>query len=375
MTGENENPSFGITTGSAATAASLASLIYILNKNDFLEKAKEIDYIHIKVPFGDLNIEIEKIEAISNFEAKSYVIKNEYGDLDATMNLEIAASVKLVKSNEFKNNNGYLSNYSPRVRIFGGIGVGKVTKPGLQVPQGFPAINPVPQKTITENILKYLPDDCSVEVTISIPKGVEVAKKTMNPRLGIINGLSILGTTGIARPMSSKAYQDSLVCQIDVALAQGFKKPIFVPGNIGEKIAKDKFNAKEDEIVQMSNFVGFMLEEAEKRGIKEITLLGHIGKLIKLAGGIFNTKHSVADGRREIMITHAAINGAKVETLIELFNSPTTEDMMDTLRKENIDKSVFDSISSAIKERCENRVDIKFNVILLDMKGNVLSRC
>lgn len=415
MSQDNNNTlDFGITTGSVATASSLAALMHLFKNinshevdeedkyyfsNDLLKlkdffKSKQLslndklDCVQITVPYGDLNIEVNKLSMLSDNTARAVVVKNNYDDPDITIGLEIVSTVKLLKENSssigFNNENfafpdsktiknSTKDNDKYKVKLFAGEGVGVVTKQGLQVPVGFPAINPVPQRTIRENILNYLPEGYIAEVVVSIPRGMELSKKTMNPKLGIIGGLSILGTTGIARPMSTKAYQDSLACQIDVALAQGFENPIFVPGNIGEKIAIEKFNAENDEIVQMSNFVGFMFEEAEKRGIKELTLIGHIGKLIKIAGGIFNTKYTVADARKEIMVTHAAINHVKTQVLLEIYSSNTTEDMTNILKRENIDKEVFKSIMLSIKKRCEGRFDIKFNVILVDIKGNILS--
>ena len=196
----------------------------------------------------------------------------------------------------------------------------------------------------------------------------------MNSRLGIVDGISVLGTTGIARPMSSKAYTDSLRVQIDVAIANGYYDLLFVPGNIGTRIAKEKLVIEDDEIIEMSNFVGFMLEEAEKvEKVNSITLFGHAGKLIKIAAGIFNTKQSVADARREIMTCYAGLVGADTETLKDIFECITTEDVIKILDKENITTEVFELISDKIIELCELKFNIKFNVIIVKMDGEVLN--
>lgn len=195
----------------------------------------------------------------------------------------------------------------------------------------------------------------------------------MNPKLGIVGGISVLGTTGIARSMSSDAYKNSIVTQLDVAIALNLDNLIFVPGNIGEKLALKQLGVSKEQIIQTGNYVGFMFEEAEKRGITKFTFFGHMGKLIKVAGGIFNTKHAIADGRREIMVAHAALCGANQKDLQRLFDSKTTDDMMDILNELNISVEVSNSIADAISERCHQRFDLDLNVILVDMEGNYLN--
>ena len=195
----------------------------------------------------------------------------------------------------------------------------------------------------------------------------------MNPKLGIIDGISVLGTTGIARSMSSEAYKNSIVTQIDVAIASSLNDLVFVPGNIGEKLALKRLDITKEQIIQTGNYVGFMFEEAKKRGIDKFTFFGHIGKLIKIAGGIFNTKHAVADGRREIMITHAALCGAEKDILEKLYGSATTDDMLDILTEIGLQKEVANSIATAIKQRCMLRFELDLDVILVDMEGNYLN--
>ena len=195
----------------------------------------------------------------------------------------------------------------------------------------------------------------------------------MNPKLGIIDGISILGTTGIARSMSSDAYKNSIVKQIDVAIASNIDNLVFVPGNIGEKLALNKLNVKKEQIIQTGNFVGFIYEEAAKRGIKEFTFFGHMGKVIKVAGGIFDTKHAVADGRREIMVAHAALCGVDIKHLQMLFDSKTTDDMMSILDELEVSVEVSNSIAQAIKDRCMQRFELDLDVILVDMQGNYLN--
>lgn len=352
MAKKDEGMFFGITTGSAATAAALAALKIIL-------EYKIPNHIKISIPSGELEIEINDAKKVSKNIAQASVVKKPYPDPDVTINLEIMAKVELTSP--------------PGIIINGGEGVGIITKPGLQIPVGQAAINPVPQEMIRENIQRYLPSGKGTIITIFVPKGKEIASRTMNPRLGIINGISILGTTGIARPMSLESFKKANSCQIDIALGQKYEELIFVPGNIGEKLAIKSMDVEKDQIIHMSNYVGYMLEQAVEKKVKKIILFGHAGKLVKIAGGIFNTKHNVADGRREIITAHAAIAGVSQDTLKEIFNSKTTEDMIDILIQSHAEKEVFNSIALAIKENIKDRYHLELEVIIVRMNGTVLN--
>ena len=351
MTSENYT---GVTTGTVATACSLAAIDAILDSPDIV-------CVNVETPKKSLDILIDECRKLSDNSAYAVAHKNPYNDPDVTVNLAIVANVELIDFDMEK------------VIITGGEGVGIITKPGLQVPVGDYAINPVPRKMIKKNLGDKVPEGKTAKVTISIPRGREIAKNTMNPKLGIIDGISVLGTTGIARSMSSEAYKNSIVTQIDVAIASNLNDLVFVPGNIGEKLALKRLDINKEQVIQTGNYVGFMFEEAKKRGIDKFTFFGHIGKLIKVAGGIFNTKHAVADGRREIMITHAGICGANREILLKLYDSATTDDMLDILNEINLQEKVANSIAEAIKQRCMQRFELELDVILVDMEGNYLN--
>lgn len=341
---------YGITTGSAATAAALAALLSINGR---------VNEVEIETPIGELNIQVEYSEKLNSNSGRASVVKFPYNDPDVTKNLEIFADVTLTKGSD--------------VVVIGGDGVGIVTKPGLQVPVGNAAINPTPMNMIKSNIARHLPEGKGAEIIIFIPKGRELAKRTLNPRLGIVDGISILGTTGYARSMNLKSYKTSFRCQIDVAVAEGYRSLVFVPGNIGEAIARSILEVDNDQIIQIGNFVGYMLKEASKEGVKNITLLGHAGKIIKISAGIFNTKHSIADGRKEILAVHASISGADRELVAQIFRSNTTEDMMQLLDKHGMVLQVFNSIASKIIEVCLERFDIDLDVIIVNMKGEILN--
>ena len=346
----------GVTTGTVATACSLAALDAILDTSDIV-------CVKVETPKKTLDIIIDECKVISSNKAYAVAHKNPYNDPDVTVGLDIVSTVELFDKTDEESN----------VVISGGEGVGKITKPGLQIPVGDYAINPVPRRMIVKNLSDKVPEGKIAKVTISIPEGETIARKTMNPKLGIVGGISVLGTTGIARSMSSDAYKNSIVTQLDVALASNIQDLVFVPGNIGEKLALENLDITKEQIVQTGNFVGFMFEEAEKRGIKKFTFFGHMGKLIKVAGGIFDTKHAVADGRREIMVTHAALCGVDRQNLQRLFDSKTTDDMMSILEELDVSFEVSNSIALAIKDRCKQRFDLDLNVMLVDMEGNYLN--
>jgi len=351
---ENSAQKSGITTGSVATAASVAALLKI--------RGEETSVVTIEAPKNKLTVEIEDSRSIGDSSAMAVVVKPTYNDPDVTRGIKIISEVSLTDD-------------AGEVVITAGDGVGRVTKPGLQIPVGEYAINPVPRRMIRDNVKKYLPESKGAVVKIIIPEGKEIAPKTMNSRLGIVDGISILGTTGIARPMSSKAYTDSLRVQIDVAIANGYDDLLFVPGNIGTRIAKERLIIDDDAIIEMSNFVGYMLDEAAKTGsVRSITLFGHAGKLIKIAAGIFNTKQSVADARREIMTAYAALVGADTATVREIFGCITTEDVIKILDEKNLTLDVFELISDEIDKLCNLKFEgIEFHSIIVKMDGEVLN--
>jgi cobalt-precorrin-5B (C1)-methyltransferase len=346
-----ESEDYGITTGSAATAAALAALLSI--------EGKVPSSVTIETPLGSLDIFVKSSRKIDDHSGVASVVKFPYHDPDVTINLEVQAEVTLQDK--------------PGLLIQGGEGVGKITKPGLQLPIGEVAINPVPRKMILSNLEKALPKGKGARVLISIPQGRDIAKRTMNPRLGIVDGISILGTTGVARSMNSDSFQKSIKCQLDVALAEGYRELVFVPGNIGEKLAKELLDVEDDQIIQMGNLVGFMLKEASKCGLTRLILMGHAGKMVKIAGGIFQTEHRLADGRREIITTHTGLMGGNKQVLEEVYHSNTTEDMLEILEREEMVEKVFNSIARAIQELCQERFNLMPEVIILKMDGTILN--
>ena len=243
--------------------------------------------------------------------AKGSILKDGGDDADITHGLEIQAVARFI---------------SPLgdIHIRGGQGVGTVTKKGLAIEVGKSAINPVPRQMIHEAVREVFPQ-AELEIIIEVPAGETTALRTLNPRLGIVGGISILGTSGIVRPMSEEAFKTSILPELDQAVAYGHKTVVLTPGHYGFRVATERFKIPSEAVIQMSNFVGFLLEEAAYRGIEEVILLGHIGKLIKVSGGIFHTHNRVADARMEMLVAHAALAGIKSDTLARLAEFPTTE--------------------------------------------------
>ena len=339
----------GWTTGACAAAGVKAALI-------FLTTGKIVDGVEIFALDGTrLAIPIERVEKISGEKILSEVIKFSGDDPDITNGAAILTTVRKISGDEI---------------IFrAGKGVGHVTKAGLQLPIGEPAINPGPRKLIRNVAAEF--NVGGLEIEISIPNGVELAKKTLNPVLGVEGGLSIIGTTGVLRPMSEEAFKNSLVPQIDVAKAAGFDKLIFVPGKIGETIAKKI--GLDGAIIQTSNFIGFMLDAAAERGISQVILCGHIGKLVKVAAGIFHTHNRIADARLETLAAYAAAEGLPAAEVKKILAANTTEDAAQIIAANNFQR-VYKKIAERASFRARRYVFGKLNVktILVDYSGEIL---
>jgi cobalt-precorrin-5B (C1)-methyltransferase len=344
---------YGITTGATAAAAAKAATIAALDA--------PVERVVIPTPIGlRFEMPIKSSRKLGEGSAEAVAVKDAGEDIDVTDKMDITATVKLTSDGQ--------------IIIKSGEGVGKVTKPGLQVPVGEGAINPVPRSMITEAVKEVLPQGVGIEVTISAPQGELVAKKTMNAKLGVEGGVSILGTTGVVKPLSSDACRRSLVPQFDVALARGYKRIFVVPGNIGERIAKEQFGAPGDAIVQTGDFVGYMLEKAVEKGVQEIILLGHSGKIVKLAANVFNTHYKMGDARNEVISSYAGAAGASTQTINALLQANTTDEASEILRQVNLLEPTYERIAARVHQRVSDRVEnkIKINVVIVAMDGKVL---
>ena len=285
--------------------------------------------------------------------AECAIVKDGGDDVDATTGLPVVAAVTLLQD-------------APRtVTIDGGAGVGRVTKPGLDQPVGAAAINHVPRQMITEALLKEAETagySGGFAVVIRIEGGEDAAKRTFNPHLGVVGGLSVLGTSGIVEPMSQQALLDSLQLEIHQAALQS-RRLILAPGNYGlDYLAAHYPELREIPIVKISNFIGEALDMAAAEQFGEVLLVGHVGKLVKLAGGIMNTHSKQADCRTELFCAHAALCGADTVTCRALMDAATTDACLDILDAAGLKITVMASLLQAVQLHLDRRAAGAFTV-------------
>jgi cobalt-precorrin-5B (C1)-methyltransferase len=340
----------GFTTGTCAAAVAKAAAWMLVHQQSLYE-------VGVKLPDQrEVWLELEQV-AFNPAEAVASTRKDAGDDPDITHGAEIRARV--------------CYSTQPGIRILGGPGIGRVTKPGLAIAPGNPAINPVPLQMIRQAVGEVISARQGVDVEISIPRGEELSRKTFNPQLGIVGGLSVLGTTGIVRPMSEEALKDSLVLKLSQLQALGRTCAVFSPGNYSTAFSRENLPVREELVAVTSNYIGFMLEQAAARGFRQIVLIGHLGKLVKLAGGIFQTHSRVADARNEILAAHYFGYSRNEEAFVQLMQANTTEEALDFIPEEDFWKS----FANQIKKRCERYVyqEIQIEVVLLSQKKGLLS--
>lgn len=344
----------GLTTGTCAAAAAKAAAIALIT-------GKRLEKVSVELPDGE-QVEL-KTHGIRCEDGKGFccVVKDAGDDPDVTNGAEVWAEVEL------RRNGG--------IAIEGGDGVGVARKPGLKVRIGEAAINPVPRAMITKEVESVLPPRAGALVRISVPRGNELARRTLNSRLGIEGGVSILGTTGIVEPKSVEALRKSLAGQIDIALALGYREVVLTPGRRSERMAVAR-GIPQDAVAQTSNFVGFMLEACASRGAKRMLLFGGLGKLSKLALGHFYTHSGDSPSGVEAMAKHAEKVGAGKNIVSRVRSANTTEDALGVLKENGLMKAV-DSLAVEINDRALEHVKgvLQVGTVLLSMEGEVIGRC
>lgn len=323
----------GYTTGTCAQAATKAAMLLLFG----ICKKDEMSKVCVKLPKGErLSLDIRDIKleykgAQRLPSAASCAVKKDSGDdPDITDGILVYSRVSRITETRQKE----------MIRLDGGRGVGKVTKPGLDQPVGEAAINRIPRQMIireAETICEDTGYEGGIDIEISIPDGEELAKKTFNPRLGIKGGLSILGTSGIVEPMSEQAILDTIYLDMKVKLEgqdKGKRILIMAPGNYGLEFLKEEYGIEEDQVVKCSNFIGQSIDMAAELKCDMLLLAGHIGKLIKVAGGIMNTHSKWADGRMEILAAAALRAGFSAEGARKLLECVTVDDALLRCTKE-----------------------------------------
>jgi cobalamin biosynthesis protein CbiD len=289
--------------------------------------------------------------------ARAWVIKDAGDDPDITDGARIEATVRLQPG---------------AIVIRGGRGVGMVTKPGLAVPPGQPAINPGPLQMIRDNVSGVLSSGNGAEVVISVPEGEQLARRTMNPRLGIVGGISILGTTGIVEPMSEEAFKQALVPQLDMARAAGQQTLLLTPGRRGVSLASG-FGVPQEAVILISNFVGFMLDECVRCGFRQVVLWGHVGKLAKVAAGSFQTYNRIADGRAEAVAALAAVRGAGADLVRAILDAPTAEAMVGLLQEAGLDLVWHDlALRASSRAEAYAREELRVGAVLFSYSGEAV---
>ncbi len=351
----------GITTGSCAQAAAKGAAELLLS-------GRRRSTVSITLPGGtdvEVPIETSVLASVDGEKRGRCTIRKDAGDDDdVTDGALISAEVGFA--------------VGPGVAIRGGVGVGTVTKPGLPVPVGEPAINPVPRRMICHELEAIAPDDRGFTVTLSVADGEELAKKTWNPRVGVVGGISIIGTSGIVEPKSSAAFKSSIAMAIKVSAAQP-ERPIYVtPGYLGERVLTNRFVVDIGRIVKAGDHIGFALKHTAVQlqhhdRPKQAVLIGHIGKLAKVAAGMFNTHSKYGDARLETVAAVAASVGADRDTVVDILNLKLAEASVALLRNRNLE-STFDALAERVYARCLGRIETELDltVVLLSLEDELL---
>ena len=348
----------GFTTGTCAAACSKAAFLALAKQ----ERVSEVD---VKLPKSEsIKIKIESCQFDKTW-GRCSVIKDAGDDPDVTHGTEIIVDL-------------YQTDNVDVIEIDGGDGVGIVTKPGLGLELNKPAINPVPKKMINENVRtvgeEFLKKN-GLRVVISVPKGKELAAKTDNPRLGIIGGISILGTTGIVIPFSTASFAASIRQNIDVALAMGNDVVVLTTGDRSEDFAKKIVNLPDHCFVQMGDFAGYTIKQCAKKGIKKVYVVGFIGKLSKIAAGIKQTHVKGSKVDMNFLATIAQQNKATPIIIKQIRMANTARHVQEIVQNSNLVgffKKICAGVYNQMRNHCENKV--KVEVILFDFDGSVLGR-
>jgi cobalt-precorrin-5B (C1)-methyltransferase len=334
----------GFTTGTCAAAATKAAARMLLS-------GERIEQVELITPKGiPLQLPVEEI-SMEQDKVSCAIRKDAGDDPDVTNGAYVYATVQKIEQ-------GY--------EIEGGEGIGRVTKPGLDQSVGNAAINTVPRQMMTE-VMTEAADDYGYEgglrTVISVPEGKDIAGRTLNEKLGIEGGISILGTSGIVEPMSETALVDTIRAELSMYCAQGKKDLIITPGNYGETFLSEKLGLDLENTVKCSNFIGETIDIACGFGVSSLLLVGHLGKLVKLGSGIMNTHSKYADGRMETLSSCVLLAGGDAELARKMLECNTTDEAVEALWTAAFLKPVMeqlmDKIDRALKQRAGERLEIE----------------
>ena len=365
----------GYTTGSCAAAAAKASA-------RMLFEGREIREVSLQVPAGvTLVLEVEEI--LRRQHGVSCAVRKDAGDdPDITHGILIFAGVEKVEADTS-------DQEEVRILLEGGPGVGQVTRRGLDQPPGAWAINRVPRQMITDAVKEEAGRagfHGTLKVTISVPEGEALAKKTFNPRLGITGGISILGTTGIVEPMSEQALTETILLEMKVQKQEGIRTLCIVPGNYGSDFLQEELGMDLEDGIKCSNYVGEALDMATVLGFPRVLLVGHIGKFAKLSVGIMNTHSRMADARAEVFLSalaHLAAGkrkenperaGELIGLVPEIEESVTTDEMFAVLERAGVREEVMERIVERAAWHLEQRTrgKIQTEIIMFSKEYGIL---
>lgn len=333
---------FGYTTGSCAAGAARGAAWLLLGED-------EISEVELMTPKGIL-LHLEILDRKRSENAASCAVRKDAGDdPDTTNGILVYAEVEkfLIRS-----------DMEDRIVIDGGIGVGRVTKPGLSQKVGEAAINPVPRAMIlqaVEEIADQYHYEGGLKVTISVPEGEKIARKTFNPRLGIVGGISILGTSGIVEPMSEKALIDSIRVEMTQHAAMGEQYMLVTPGNYGADYLREHMELPFEKNIKCSNYVGETIDMAVDMGVKGILFISHIGKFVKVAAGIMNTHSHSADARMEVLCSNAIRAGGDLACARSILQCNTTDEALRVLDENHILKETMKEVTDRIQFYLDHR--------------------
>ncbi len=360
ITKNNKRMRFGYTTGTCAAAASKAAALMLVS-------GRTVSAVDIDTPKGiQLNLEVCGKFADDKKSAICTVIKDSGDDPDVTNGMPVCAKVFLTDDGSIK--------------VDGGEGVGRVTKSGLYQKVGAAAINRVPMQMILAELQKIKEDFDMKEgfyAEIILPMGKELAHKTFNPRLGIEGGLSVLGTSGIVEPMSEAAIVESIRLQLSQKRNQGKTSIIITPGNYGADFIRTIADVKDEDVIKCSNYIGETIDMLCDMEYEEVLFISHIGKFIKVAGGIMNTHSREADCRMEILAANAIKAGLKIDDARRLFECVNTDDCIDLLKSCGLAERTMAVTGEKIDFYINNRSYGKFKsgTIVFSNKHGILCRC
>ena len=361
----------GFTTGSCAAAAAKAGTQMLLSGD-------EVRQVRLMTPKGiELYLDVEEIRRGPG-SVRCGVRKYSGDDPDVTDGLLICAEVKKEEPEApLLALTG--SEQEDRIRISGGEGVGRVTRPGLEQPVGEAAVNKIPRQMIREAVREICEKygySGGVHVTLTIPGGERVAEKTFNPRLGILGGLSILGTTGIVEPMSEKALTDTICLEMRVLKENGHDCCIVTPGNYGSDFLKEKMGMDLSLAVKCSNYIGEAIDDAAMLDMKGILLVGHVGKLVKLAAGVMNTHSRQADCRMEVLAAHAAMAGADRDTVTQIMGCINTTEAIRILKERELLVPVMGTVTERIREALRRRAgeNLSVGAVMFSTEDGILGK-